>query len=133
MEQGSRVVVAATLILLSVPIVAVNGVLYDRVGVEIVAVWLILESLFCTLTGAVLIRLPITHADVGVSEGTKRHYERSRRARGGYRVLRRDGHLSATDRGSDELIRLLNRGTDSEGSGGEIAPDGRSSRSMPFR
>jgi hypothetical protein len=41
---------------------------------------LLLESLFCTLTGLVVVRLPITHADAGVSTATERYYERSRRA-----------------------------------------------------
>jgi len=124
MDRGSRVVVAAVLTLLSVPIVVVNGVLYDRVGVEAVAVWLVLESLFLTLTGAVIIRLPVTHSDTGVSQVTKRHYERIRRVRAAYRTLRRDGRLSKRNEGFDDLVRLLNKGTDFEGGGREISLDG---------
>ena len=124
MERGSRIGVAAVLTLLSVPIVVMNGVLYDRVGVEAVAVWLVLESLFLTLTGAVIIRLPVTHSETGVSQTTQRHYERSRRVRAAYRTLRREGRLSKRNKGFDDLVRLLNKGTDFEGGGREIALEG---------
>jgi hypothetical protein len=51
MQRGSRGVVAVALTVLSVPIVVLNGVLYARVGTDAVAVWLLIESLFLTLTG----------------------------------------------------------------------------------
>jgi hypothetical protein len=71
-----------------------------------------------------VIRLPVTHADTGVSEGTERRYDRSQRVRSAYCTLRRDGRLSKRDEGFEEVIGLLNEGTDFEGSGTLIELDG---------
>ena len=71
-----------------------------------------------------IIRLPVTHSDTGVSTATKRHHERSRGVRAAYRTLRRTGDLSKREVGFDDLMRLLNKGTGFEGSDDRISLDG---------
>jgi hypothetical protein len=124
MDRGARTRVVVTLTVLSVPIVVINGVLYDRVGIGPVAVWLVLEAFFLTLTGVVIVRLPQTDEERGVSNETRRHLRWSENARSAYRTLQRDGQVTESNEGFDALIRLLNRGTSLAGGGQRVSIDG---------